>query len=145
MVPTGLAVGRPDAGGAVRGLCRLGHGGAGPVQRLDRQGLRRNLDLPLVGFVRSIGGWGTVGVIVVVLQFALVGAALVRPVSRRLWWLVLAYGLVMTLTARPVWADWAAGVRVTLPVVVLALLSVRLPDGVRMALGRGRSRAAPAS
>jgi hypothetical protein len=91
------------------------------------QGVRRNLDLPFVGIARSIGGWDALGLVLVLLQLGLIGWSLAKPVSRMIWWAVLTYALAMTLTARPVWADWQAGVRVILPVLVLALVNLQIP------------------
>ena len=109
------------------------------------QGVRRNLDLPFVGIGRSIGGWDLLGIVVVGLQIALVAWSLARPVSTLLRWAVAAYALAMTLTARPVWEHWEAGVRVTLPVLVLALLGLRLPTRVAAVIQGSRTGPVPVS
>ena len=107
------------------------------------QGIRRNLDLPFVGIARSIGGWGALGVVLVLLQLGLIGWSLAKPVSRVVWGAVLAYSLAMTLTAAPVWDDWHAGVRVMLPVLVLALVNLQLPARAADVIRRSAPEAVP--
>ena len=77
-----------------------------------------------------------IGIAVVSLQVLLVAWSLVQPVCRLLWWIVATYAVVMTMTSVRVWDEWQAGARVTLPLVVFALLDLRLPVPVQRLLDR---------
>jgi hypothetical protein len=100
--------------------------------------VRSNLGFPFTGVWHTIDGWSEVGVVIVAAQFALVIAAIVRPWNPFLRWLVVAYLVASSFTGDLVWVGWEAGVRVTLPLVAFALLTVVLPAPIAAFVRRER-------
>ena len=68
--------------------------------------------------------------------FALAVAAVVRPRSSLLTWLVVGFVGATMISAERVWDKWESGIRVVLPVAAFALLDVRLPASLRRLVHR---------